>query len=166
MHRTITAVVAISAVAAGLSLSLPNAESAAPASPIGDLAGRWAGDGTVQWRTGREEPYRCIVTNFLDEGAKSIKQTLRCHNAAENRLEVASHLRVAGEAISGTWEERLSSMNGTIKGRVTANGYEAFAENPFFTAAFAIEMSSACEQQVTIRPSREIAVIKANLKKC
>ena len=147
------------------------AQAATPASgetsdPIAGLAGRWSGAGTVQWKNGREEPYKCTVTYFLGENATRVKQTLRCHSVDENRLEIATLMQVKGGEITGTWEEVLSSMKGTVKGRVTQSGYEAFAQNQFFNAAFEIEMANACEQQVTIRPSREIALIKASLKKC
>ena len=149
-----------------LSAATPT-KSAAPAhNPISDLAGRWAGSGTVQWKNGNEQPYKCTVTYFLGDNATRVKQTLRCQSPDENKLEIATLMQVSGETITGTWEERLSSMTGTVKGRVTANGYEALAHNQFFNAAFEIEMASACEQQVTIRPSRDIAIIKANLRKC
>ena len=134
--------------------------------PIADLAGRWAGAGTVQWKNGRETPYKCTVTYFLSDNSTRVKQTLRCQGTDETKLEIATLMQVSGEAITGTWEERMSAMTGTVKGKVTANGYEALAHNQFFNAAFEIAMASACEQQVTIRPSREITLITANLKKC
>ena len=134
--------------------------------PIADLAGRWAGPGTVQWKNGRETPYKCTVTYFLTDNSTRVKQTLRCHGSDDTKLEIATMMLVSGDAITGTWEERLSAMTGTVKGKVTANGYEALAHNQFFNAAFEIAMASACEQHVTVRPSREIALITANLKKC
>jgi hypothetical protein len=134
--------------------------------PIADLAGRWAGAGTVQWKNGRETPYKCTVTYFLTDNNTRVKQTLRCQGTDETKLEIATLMQVSGEAITGTWEERLSAMTGTVKGKVTAKGYEALAHNQFFNAAFEIAMASACEQQVTIRPSRDIALITANLRKC
>ena len=134
--------------------------------PIEDLAGRWAGAGMVQWKSGRETPYKCTVTYFLTDNSTRVKQTLRCQGTDEIKIEIATMMLVSGNAITGTWEERLSAMTGTVKGKVTANGYEALAQNQFFNAAFEIAMASACEQQVTIRPSREIALITANLRKC
>ena len=133
---------------------------------INDLAGRWAGAGTVQWKNGLQQPYKCTVTYFLGDNGARVKQTLRCHSPDDVKIEIATLMNVAGEQITGTWEERLSSMTGTVNGRVTANGYEAHARNEFFNASFEIEMAGACEQQVTLRPSRDIALITANLKKC
>ena len=141
-------------------------DTGVPQNPIAGLAGRWAGAGTVQWKNGRREPYKCTVTYFLGDNATRVKQTLRCQSPDENKLEIATLMQISGGEISGTWEEVLSSMKGTVKGRVTETGYEAYAHNQFFNAAFEIEMANACEQQVTIRPSRDIAVITAILKKC
>lgn len=162
---------AVTAVACAIAIVSAYAHAATPGAtarpnPISDLAGRWAGSGTVRWKNGNEQPYKCTVTYFLGDNATRVKQTLRCQSPDENKLEIATLMQVSGETITGTWEERLSSMTGTVKGRVTANGYEALAHNQFFNAAFEIEMANACEQLVTIRPSRDIAIIKANLKKC
>lgn len=157
----------VGALVAGLSTPGVSATPAqAGQNPIADLAGRWAGAGTAEWKNGRQEPYKCTVTYFLGENATRVKQTLRCHSPDENKIEIATLMHVQGDSISGTWEETLSAMKGTVKGRVTKSGYEALAQNQFFNAAFEIQMANACEQQITIRPSREIAVIKANLKKC
>ena len=120
----------------------------------------------MQWKNGRETLYKCTVTYFLTDNDTRMKQTLRCQGMDENKLEIASLMQVSGEAITGTWEERLSAMTGAVKGKVTINGYEAVAHNQFFNAAFEIAMASACEQQITIRPSRDIALITANLRKC
>lgn len=155
-------------LAAGLAILAWQSLAAGSATPkpISDLAGRWAGAGTVQWKNGRETPYKCTVTYFLTDNATRLKQTLRCQSPDDVKLEIATLMQVSGEAITGTWEERMSAMTGTVAGRVTPTGYEAIAHNQFFNAAFQIAMAGACEQQVTIRPSREIALITANLRKC
>ena len=141
-------------------------KSAAPQTAITDLAGRWAGAGTVRWKSGNEQPYKCVVTYFLGDNATRVKQTLRCQGADDVKLEIATLLQVSGETISGTWEHRRGTLSGTVTGKVRPNGYEALAQHQLFNAAFEIEMPSACEQQVTIRPSREISVITASLRKC
>ena len=167
-HSTLVGARAMATLALGLAAltAQPIASQGAIQRPIADLAGRWAGAGTVQWKNGRETPYKCTVTYFLTDNNTRVKQTLRCQGTDETKLEIATMMQVSGEAITGTWEERLSAMTGTVKGKVTANGYEALAHNQFFNAAFEIAMASACEQQVTIRPSRDIALITANLRKC
>jgi hypothetical protein len=75
-------------------------------------------------------------------------------------------MRVSGDDISGTWEERATAMTGLVEGHVTGDGYQALAHNKFFNARFEIAMAGACEQSVVIRPSRDIERITATLRKC
>ena len=161
-----TRILAVLGVALLPAASTTPGNGAAPQTAITDLAGRWAGAGTVRWKNGNEQPYKCIVTYFLGDNATRVKQTMRCSSADDVKLEIATLLQVSGETITGTWEDRSGSLNGTITGKVRPNGYEALAQHRLFNAAFEIEMPTACEQQVTIRPSREISVITANLRKC
>ena len=61
---TVAAALAAAAVPAPSQANTPNR--------INDLAGRWAGAGTVRWKNGREQPYKCTVTYFLgDNGARA-----------------------------------------------------------------------------------------------
>ena len=161
------------ALAAGglfLSLALAAIPSATGAkkNSIEDLAGRWSGVGNVQWRSGRQEPYSGVVTYYLRNGGQNLKQLLRCKDqvASENKIDLSTALLVAGDNLTGTWEDRLYSLSGTVSGKVTATGFEANATNSMFKARLEIEMAGACDQLVTIRPSRDIEVITAQLKKC
>lgn len=133
---------------------------------IVDLAGRWAGTGTVQWQNGKSEPYKCVITYFLGDGGAHVKQNLRCRNTDSIGLDLAARMDISGELISGTWEERQSSMTGAVNGKVTATGFEATAHNQFFNARFLIAIADGCEQSVTIEPSRQIRLITATLRKC
>jgi hypothetical protein len=141
-------------------------QAGAARTPLLDLPGRWTGTGTVQWKTGRTEPYKCIVTYFLEASGASLKQNLRCSSAADHKLDLATLMQIADGQITGTWEEKLTSMKGAVKGKVTEQGFEALAHNQFFNAQLEINMASGCEQSVAIRPSREIQLITANLRKC
>ena len=155
------------ATAVVIACAAGGSRAAAPRTNFEDLAGRWSGVGQVEWKSGRREPYQCVVTYYLGDGGASMKQQLRCKNGGtENKLDLATAVRVNGGRITGTWEDRLYSMTGTVSGKVTPTGYEADASNAMFRARFEIEMASACEQSVTIRPSRDIEVITALLKKC
>jgi hypothetical protein len=148
------------------SLAFAAPPAAEPSHSISNLSGRWAGSGTVEWKNGKSEPYKCVVTYFLGENGTRVRQNLRCQTNDASKLDIATQMQVANGAITGTWEERQYSMTGSVSGKVTANGYEAFAQNQFFNARFEIAMAGNCEQQITIRPNRDIALIKATLKKC
>jgi hypothetical protein len=144
----------------------------APASPalsapaLSDLAGRWAGAGTVKYTNGSQRPYKCVITNFITDNGAGVKQTLRCRTADDDKFEVASSLKLSGSTITGNWEEQQHALSGTVKGKMTPTGYQALAHNSFFQATFEISLAGPCEQHVTIRPSRDISLITARLRKC
>jgi hypothetical protein len=156
-------VFAAAAAALGIGIGMPGN---AAKSPIQDLAGRWSGSGTVEWKNGKQDAYQCVVTYFLQDAGASLKQTLRCKSPGDHKLELATLMQVSGEQLVGTWEERMSSMTGDVQGRVTKDGFQALAQNRWFQASFDIAMLGGCAQSITIRPSREIEVISATLKKC
>jgi hypothetical protein len=154
------------ALLTGSTFAAASEPAAVPTHTINDLAGRWAGTGIIKYTDGQSQPYKCTVTYIVTGNGGGVKQTLRCQTQDENKLEIASTLQVSGGAITGTWEENRHAMTGTVRGKVTPTGYQALAQNSFFQAAFEISQLSPCEQQVTIRPSRDITVISARLKKC
>lgn len=157
---------AIGAAAVGTA-TLPGL--AAKGDAIDALAGRWSGTGLVTWKNGRQEPYACVVTYYLTEGGAAVKQLLRCQDnrgGNEAKIDLRTAMKVSGDQLTGRWEDRLYSLEGDVTGKVTANGFEANASHPLFQARLEIAMTTSCEQSVTIRPSRDIEVITARMKKC
>ena len=142
---------------------------AAKTGSIDALAGRWTGMGTVTWKNGQQRPYACVVTYYLTEGGAAVKQLLKCqdgHGSGDVKLDLRTAMKVNGDQISGRWEDRLYSLEGDVTGKVTATGFEAHATHALFQAKLEIAMTTTCQQSVKIRPSRDIEMITAELKKC
>ena len=161
------AVLAVAGLGVAGALSVPS--QAAKGEGIDGLAGRWSGTGLVTWKNGRQEPYNCVVTYYLTEGGAAVKQLLKCNDnrgGNEAKIDLRTAMKFAGGQLTGRWEDRLYSLEGDVTGRVTARGFEANASHPLFQARLEIDMTTSCEQSVTIRPSRDIEVITATLKKC
>lgn len=157
---------AIFAVAALGGATAPNA---AKTGPMDALAGRWSGTGTVTWKNGQQRPYACVVTYYLTEGGAAVKQLLKCQDgqgAGDVKLDLRTAMKVDGDRLSGRWEDRLYSLEGDMTGKVTPTGFEANAVHALFQAKFEIAMTTSCHQSVKIRPSRDIEMITAELKKC
>lgn len=164
--RATAIAIAVGGVVAGI-VATPGL--AAKEDAIGALSGRWTGQGLVTWKSGRQEPYSCVVTYYLSEGGAAVKQLLRCQDnrgGNEAKIDLRTAMKVSGDRLTGRWEDRLYSLEGDVNGRVTATGFEADASHPLFQARLEIAMTTTCEQSVTIRPSRDIEVITARLKKC
>jgi hypothetical protein len=141
--------------------------AAIPASdPLARLAGRWTGDAIMTSMSGAPETFKCIVT-YLPTGAGSgMKQNLRCKGTSIN-LEAATLLEIDGKKVSGSWEDKINSLGGIVRGDVTEDGFEVVLGGQYFQAKMAVA-GSECAQQVTVSPQRSsfFRQLSADLRKC
>jgi hypothetical protein len=157
---------AIWALAATATLTLTaNWAAAKLVDPMGELAGRWAGQGTVKPTGGATENFKCVVT-YIPDGSSRLKQNLRCKSDSY-RLDAATHLEFDGNRITGKWQDNIYSLTGTVNGVLTDNGFEIVLSGQFFTAQMTVA-GSRCEQSVRVTPVRAdyIREVSASLKKC
>lgn len=134
--------------------------------PIINLAGRWAGDGTVVPASGPAETFKCVITYFPSNDGARIKQNLRC-KGVNYSFDAATHLQIAGARVTGEWNDNIYSMSGTVTGTVTDSGFDILLSSRYFEARMRV-VSSTCEQSVTVVPERkdEMKELAAVLKKC
>ncbi|MGE0629515.1 MAG: hypothetical protein AB7O43_17025 [Hyphomicrobiaceae bacterium] len=157
---SVAAATVIVAIAAG------TVTASAPTSPLAQLAGRWAGPGVVVPYSGRSENFKCVVTYFSGSDGTKVRQNLRCRN--ENyRLDAATHLVILGSEVRGHWRENTHSLEGTVAGIVTADGFDVVLAGRFFQARMAVA-GVDCQQSVKVVPARadQFREIVASLKRC
>ena len=133
---------------------------------IAGLAGRWAGDGSYTLAQGPSRPFKCVVTYFTDGDTTRIRQNLRCQGG-DYKLDAATDLQFRGNDVSGQWEDKVNALNGTVRGRVTADGFDVDLSGRFFSANMVV-VSDGCQQSVTVTPERTTYVreVSAQLRKC
>jgi hypothetical protein len=124
--------------------------SAGGGDPIGKLAGRWAGDGTMVPTSGRNERFRCIVTYAVGEDASRVRQHLRCQGE-DSSFDAVTRLDISADRVTGVWVENTYSINGTVRGWVTKNGFDIRLLGTFFQARMMVA-TTACEQSVKVLP--------------
>jgi hypothetical protein len=130
------------------------------------LGGRWAGMGTMVPATGPSEDFKCVITYFPSDDGTRVKQNLRC-NGPSQRFDAATQLELQGSEISGNWQENIYSLNGTVNGAITSEGFIVQLSGQFFEAKMTV-VSSRCEQSVTVVPERatQMKELAATLRKC
>lgn len=128
------------------------------------LVGRWAGDGEALFKDGKHEPFKCVVTYFTDAAGDKVKQNIRC-NSPRLDLMLESSWQVSAGSITGTWHETKYELKGTLLGSVDPEGYNLYAENEFANATISVR-TSACQQDVVMKFSKEVDILTAQLKKC
>lgn len=134
--------------------------------PLGRLAGRWTGEGVMMLNSGPAESFRCIVTYRPTKDGGGMRQNLRCKGRA-TRLDAATLLWVKGTQVTGRWEDKINSLSGTVRGKVTNDGFEVMLAGRFFAAKMAVA-GAGCAQMVTVSPQRSVYFreLSAELRKC
>jgi hypothetical protein len=128
-----------------------------------EFAGYWTGTGEVTLANGATEQLRCVAT--YRNMPQQIRQNLRCASQGYSISAIAD-LTVAGEAITGTWEEKTYAANGAITGRVVNGGMELSIKGPTFTAEMALGHTT-CKQAIEITPTGvDVSKITIGLGKC
>jgi hypothetical protein len=87
----------------------------AHATSFQDLAGTWRGVGRVQLLTGQSEALSCKAYFTAKDAGAGLGIALACASAS-NKIDLRAGLSQAGQAISGSWEERSFNSTGSVSG--------------------------------------------------
>lgn len=133
---------------------------------VSKLAGRWAGQGKLIPASGPSQPFRCVITYFPTGDGSHVRQNLRCQSPSY-KFDAVTRLDISGSDVSGTWEDRANSLNGTVTGAVNGTGFDILLSGMFFEAKMSV-VASACEQSVKLVPTSAdmIRELSASLRKC
>lgn len=144
----------------------PAFSDASPEDSVRGLAGRWAGQGTLTLASGPAEAFQCVMTYFPSADGSQMKQNLRC-KGSQSKLEAATHLSIKGGNVTGKWEDKVYSLNGTVSGTMKEGGYDLVLDSQFFRAKMVV-VGSSCEQSVKLVPgdTSEMKEMAAVLKRC
>ncbi len=98
--------------------------AAAPAErpSLAPFLGWWSGEGRLGFRDGQVETVRCRATYRNDKTPDTVLQAVRCASQSGD-VDVRSQLRIEGDRLSGTWEERRYGHAGTITGQAIPDGF-------------------------------------------
>jgi hypothetical protein len=87
----------------------------AHATAFQDLAGTWRGVGRVQLLTGQSVALSCKAYFTAKDAGAGLGIALACASAS-NKIDLRAGLSQAGQAISGSWEERSFNSTGSVSG--------------------------------------------------
>ena len=133
----------------------------AEAGPFAGFAGSWIGGGTVAMSDGSSERLRCKANYAVDEGGRSVQQTLRCASDSY-RFDISSAVTSEGGNISGSWSESSRNVNGNLAGRAGAGRLTAQVQAAGFVAN--LQMTTRGNRQsVSISSPGEFRNVSVNL---
>jgi hypothetical protein len=139
--------------------------SAWAAGPLEDMNGYWSGNGSVILSNGNTERVKCAVTYRVSDGGTQIRQSMRCASA-DYKIDALADLRVKGEKVSGSWEEKTYSATGAVSGKYSENNFVLSIQGANFSAAMNVSLSD-CKQNISISPQGlDVTRISIGLGKC
>lgn len=109
-HRSVTLLGALAGLAAIATAVPASAENA-----LSGLAGNWSGGGQIRLSDGRSERLSCRAYYTPRDGGAGMGVALRCASTSY-KLEFRSSIRLDGNRVSGTWEERSFNAGGSVSG--------------------------------------------------
>jgi hypothetical protein len=137
--------------------------TSAVAAPMQDLPGYWTGFGSVTLANGSTEQLKCVVTYRVT--GPQVSQLLRCASPSYT-INAQANLSIAGDRVSGQWEEKTYSATGGVSGRMTDTGFTLTIQGTSFTAAMSVQ-GTDCQQTITIAPTGlDVTKISIGLGKC
>ena len=127
-------------ITAGLAIALFAVP--AHATSFQDLAGTWRGVGRVQLLTGQSEALSCKAYFTAKDAGAGLGIALACASAS-NKIDLRAGLSQAGQAISGSWEERSFNSTGSVSGTFSNERIELTIEGTIkATMSIALEGKS------------------------
>lgn len=161
-RTTVAASLALIALAA----ATPPALSSLGSTTVSGLSGRWAGAGSYTPARGEARPFKCVATYFTDGEASRLKQNLRCQSDSY-KLDASTFLAFDGRVVTGRWEDKIHALNGSVRGKLTPDGFDIDLEGRFFRARMVV-VSDGCSQSVTVTPERAdyVRELSAQMRKC
>ena len=122
---------------------------AAWADPVEDLTGFWSGKGAISLSNGKTEHVKCNVF-YKTEGSTQIRQSMRCASP-DYKIHALAELRLKGDRVSGSWEEKTYAAKGDVTGRFSGDRFVLSIQGANFTAAMNVSLSN-CRQSLSIAP--------------
>ena len=103
-----------------------------------DLSGRWTGVGDMSFRDGTKEHIKCRIV-YRSRSIRKLIQKIWCKNR-NIRLEVQAEIIDKNGRLSGSWDDRVYSMSGQLRGQLKGNQLKASLAGGFFNAKLNISV--------------------------
>lgn len=146
--KSCLAVLKGAAFAAGLVFA-STAEAQQPG-PFSDLAGRWAGSGSIAISNGVNERIRCRAQYQVGNNGAAARLELRCASDSY-KFELQGNVDYQNGQVIGNWNETTRGVAGRVTGSVNGNQIDVRVDGQSFAALLSL----------TTRGDRQSISIKA-----
>ena len=130
------------------------------AGAFSDLAGSWAGGGTLTRKDGNNERLRCQARYDVGGSGDQVNLSIRCASDSF-KFDLSGYIINSAGTISGQWSEPNYNSSGSLDGRVGDGKINAHAVGNTFSALLQVSTQGS-RQSVTIQP-QETDVTRVSL---
>lgn len=116
--------------------------------PFAEMAGVWAGTGTISLDNGASERIRCRATYAVSGDGSGLNQNLVCASDSY-KFELKSDVLAKNGSLSGTWSEVSRNVGGSLEGRAGNSQFDVVVSAASFKARFSVT-THANKQAVSI----------------
>jgi len=153
-------------LAAGLTFTVASLQAqeqvAEVAGPFAALAGNWSGTGIIRTKEGAQERIRCRGSYDVGEGARNLRQVLRCASDSYN-FDLNTDMTQIGGQLAGNWIENTRHVAGKISGQATPTTIRARADGDTFTALLSVNTHGDRQSVSILSPGAEISEVSIAL---
>jgi hypothetical protein len=153
-------------LAASLCLWLGGSVHARAATPFGQLAGQWSGNGTIEFSDNRREPLKCRAAYDVLGQMNKLQFNIRCASQSYN-FDLRGSVTYNNGAVSGSWSESTRNAAGSMNGTARDGRFQVLATGPTFSANLTLATRGG-RQTVTIRspdPQAHVRGATINLRR-
>jgi hypothetical protein len=130
------------------------------AGTFSDLAGSWAGTGTLNRKDGASERLRCQARYDVEGAGEQMNLRITCASDSF-KFDLTGYIINSGGTISGQWSEPNYNSTGSMDGRASEGRITAHAVGNTFSAQLSVT-TQGNRQAVTIQP-QETDVTRVSL---
>lgn len=130
------------------------------AGAFSNLAGNWAGGGTLSRKDGNNERLRCQARYDVGGTGEQMNLSIRCASDSF-KFDLTGYIINSAGSITGQWSEPNYNSSGSLDGRVSDGKINAHAVGNTFSAHLQVSTQGS-RQSVTIQP-QETEVTRVSL---
>lgn len=155
---------AIATIALALSVLTGAGAMPASAGPFSELAGSWAGAGTLTRKGTGNERLRCQARYDVSNAGEQMNLRITCASDTF-KFDLTGYIINSGGSLSGQWSEPNYNSAGSLTGRVSDGKINAHVVGNTFSAIITVS-TQGNRQTVTIQPQEtEVTLVSLTFQK-
>jgi hypothetical protein len=142
-----------------LAMAFIGGAAADASTAVSTLLGSWSGNGRITYTDGASEGIHCNA--YYSGGGNELKMAIQCQSE-KNPIHIRSQLRIDGNRVSGSWEERTFNATGAASGSIGSGSMSLNVSGGGFTGTMSVSFGKS-SHSISIA-TKGIAMSRATMR--